>query len=62
MSRVPRMPTSQTQLDLFTPRPNIPRWSHLPRATRQTIKTHLATMIRQRAARLRRGEEADDER
>jgi hypothetical protein len=62
MSHVQRMPRSHTQLDLFTPRPNIPRWNSLPRATRQTIKTHLATMIRQRAARLRRGREADDER
>ncbi|MCB9920646.1 MAG: hypothetical protein H6822_12540 [Planctomycetaceae bacterium] len=62
MSRVPRTPTSQAQLDLFTPRPNVPRWSHLPRATRQTIKRHLATLIRQHAARLRNGKEADHER
>jgi len=62
MNRIPRTPTSQTQLDLFTPRPNVPRWSHLPRAARQTIKTHLATLIRRHAARLRKGKEADDER
>lgn len=47
MSRVPRMPTSQTQLGLFTLRSNVPRWSNLPRVTRQTIKTHLAALIRQ---------------
>ena len=62
MSRVPWMPTLQTQLDLFTPRPNVPRWCHLPRTARQTIKKHLATLIRHRAARLRKGKEADDER
>lgn len=62
MSRVPRRPTAQAQLDLFTPRVPVPRWCHLPRATRQTIKTHLAALIRQHAARLRKGKEADDER
>lgn len=62
MNRVPGRPTTQAQLDLFTPRPNVPRWSHLPRRARQTIKTHLATLIRQHAVRLRNGKEADDER
>jgi len=42
--------------------PNVPRWSHLTWATRQTIETHMATLIRQHAARLRNGKEADDER
>jgi hypothetical protein len=62
MSRIPRRPTAQAQLDLFTPRPPVPRWSNLPRTVRQTIKAHLATLIRQHAARLRNRKEADDER
>jgi len=62
MSRVPQRPTAQSQLDLFTPRPPVPRWSNLPRTARQTIKTHLATLIRRHAVRLRKGKEADDER
>ena len=62
MSRVLRMATPQAQLDLFTPRPNVPQWCNLPRTARQTIKAHLATLIRHRAARLRKGKEANDER
>lgn len=62
MNRVPQRPTAQTQLDLFIPRPRVPRWSNLPPAAHQTIKSHLATLIRQHAARLRKGKEANDER
>ena len=64
MSRVPQRPStqSQLQLNLFTPRPNVPQWSHLPPAKQQTIKRHLATLIRQHAARLQKGKEAGDER
>lgn len=62
MSRVPQKPTSQTQLDLFRPRPEVPQWNHLSRSTRQTIKRQLAALILQHATRLRKGKEADDER
>jgi len=62
MSRVQQAPTWRAQLDLFTPRPNIPWWNDLPRPVRQTIKTQLATLIRQHASRLSKGKESDDER
>ena len=61
MSRVPQRPMAQEQLDLFTPRPPVPRWSDLPRTTRQMLKAHLAMLIRRHAARLRKEKEADDE-
>ena len=62
MSRVEQAPTWRAQLDLFAPRPSIPRWSELPRPVRRTIKTQLATLIRQHVSRLSHGKEAGDER
>jgi len=61
MSRLQQPPRWRAQLDLFAPRPNIPRWSDLPRPVRRTIKTQLATLIRQHASRLSQGKESDDE-
>ena len=62
MSRIQPPPTSQAQLDLFMPRPNVPRWNNLPLPVRQRIETQLAALLRQHATRLSNGKDANDER
>lgn len=57
-----RFPSAQTQLDLFTPRPQTPSWRNLPQPTRLVIENQLAALIRQHTEHLQQGKESPDER